>query len=611
MSESNERYLSLLAKGLPSKSAVQAELARIAGERALPKPPELYVSDVHGEFGAFSHVIRNGAGSIRRTIDALFPDMKDADRAELATLIYYPSEKIALWTERGANVQKRCAAAIEPLARVLASFASTYTHEHVRSMIEGELAPVVEELICMPSHDATRAIVASAASTGCADALVLALARAIKRLAVARIHLVGDIYDRGPAPERILDAVGSLPNIDIEWGNHDVVWMGAALGSTGCIAHVVRNCARYGNLSVLTDAYGINLITLSLFALDAYRDDPCVAFGLKGGRAAYPELTDAEYDLTVKVQKAMAIIEFKVEAQIIARNPSFHMEDRNLLGAIVAIDGVTYPLTDTVLPTVDPAHPLELTPAEASVVESLQRAFTGCERLQEHMRVLLDKGSMYRIENKVLMFHACVPLNPDGSLMAVNLFGKTYKGRALFDAIDGYVRDAFAATDARTRQRGADLLWEIYFVDDKAAKKEARNAFYTLYEDKNVLDGIFRDFGMDPQSARIVCGHVPVKVASGENPLKCGGVVIDIDGGMSKPYQSKTGIAGFALVSDGRGLVLNALDPLESTEAAVRDNLDVHPTPTVVSDAPVRVADTDEGTALAQCAENIKALLSV
>ena len=636
MPESNERYLSLLAKGLPSKSAVQAELARIAGERALPKPPEIYVSDVHGEYGAFSHVIRNGAGSIRRTIDALFPDMKDGDRAELATLIYYPTEKIALWTKRGANAQKRCASAIKPLARVLASFASAYTHEHVRSTIEGELAPVVEELICMPSSAATDAIVASAASTGCADELVLALAHAIKRLAVARIHLVGDIYDRGPAPERILDAVGSLPNIDVQWGNHDVVWMGAALGSAGCIAHVVRNCARYGNLSVLTDSYGINLITLWLFALDAYRDDPCAAFGLKGGRSAYPELTDAEYDLTVKVQKAMAIIEFKVEAKIIARNPSFHMEDRNLLGAIdfargtIDIDGVTYPLADTVLPTVDPAHPLELTPAEASVVESLQKAFTGCERLQEHMRTLLDKGSMYRIENNVLMFHACVPLNPDGSLLAVNLFGKTYKGRALFDAIDGYVRDAFAASDARTRQRGADLLWylwlgqgsplfakskmatfEIYFVNDKNAKKESRNAFYTLYEDKRVLDGIFRDFGMDPAGARIVCGHVPVKVSSGENPLKCGGVVIDIDGGMSKPYQSKTGIAGFALVSDGRGLVLNALDPLESTEAAVRDNLDLHPTPTVVSDAPVRVADTDEGTALAQCAENIKALLSV
>ena len=401
---------------------------------------------------------------------------------------------------------------------------------------------------------------------------------------IGTLHLVGDVYDRGPAPEQIMDRLETIDNFDVQWGNHDIVWMGAALGQRGCIAHVVRNCARYGNMGIL-DAYGIDYAPLEQMARTVYADDPCAAFGLKVSDGLSPE----EVRLNEQLQKAMAIIQFKVEGQSIDEYPSFGLADRKLLDKIdyeagtVLLDGATYPLADAVFPTIDPARPYELTVDEERVMRALEQAFSKNERLQRHMQLLLDGGSLYKIAGDTLLLHACVPLNADGSLMEVDLFGEKYRGRALFDAVDGYVREAFAATDAQAAKRGRDLLWylwlgqgsplfakskmatfEIYFIADKAARKEVKNPFYALLDDEHAIDGIFEDFGMDPARSRIVCGHVPVKVKDGENPVKCGGKVVIIDGGMSKAYRKTTGLAGMALLRCGDATTLALIDEDQS-----------------------------------------------
>ena len=444
---------------------------------------------------------------------------------------------------------------------------------------------------------------------------------------------MGDVYDRGPNPDLIMDEIDNHPEIDIQWGNHDVVWMGAALGQRGCIAHVVRNCARYGNLSILSDAYGINILPLANFASKAYKDDPCVAFKLKGD----PGLSAEEYDLNVKIQKAMAILQFKVEAKLIDENPSFELEDRKLLHLInrdtntIVIDGIEYKLTDTVFPTVDWEHPYQLTDEEEIVMQSLEEAFIHCEKLQRHIALFLERGSLYKIQNNTLMFHACVPLNADGSLRETNLYGEKLKGRKLFDAVDRYVRAAFTDQDPTAQKKGADLLWylwlgvgsplfakskmatfELYLIAEKEARKEVKNPFYQLYEKEIVVNGIFEDFGMDPATARIVCGHVPVKVKDGEDPIKCDGKVVVIDGGMSAAYQKTTGIAGFTLISDAQGVSLATHKPFAGSKAAIENHIDLQSIvrPITTPERKVLVSQTDEGKDLEELIGDLEQLLA-
>ena len=468
--------------------------------------------------------------------------------------------------------------------------------------------------------------------TGRGIALIEALAQLIQRLAISQLHIIGDIYDRGPQPDVIMETLQAQHNVDIQWGNHDIVWMGAALGQRGCIAHVVRNCARYGNLSILEDAYGINILPLASFALDAYRDDPCVGFGLKGN----PDLSPSELEMNVKIQKAMAIIQFKVEAALIDEYPEFGLESRKLLDKIdyeagtVVVDGVEYPLTDRVFPTVDPQNPFALTPAEEEVMCRLEAAFTGCDKLQRHMRFFLEVGSLYKIRNGNLMFHACVPLNADGSLKEVDVFGHRYKGRALYDVMERHVRAAFFSRDEEERRRGRDMLWylwlgqgsplfakskmatfELYLIADKAARKEVKNPFYTLIDDEAVVSNIFRDFGLDPETSHIICGHVPVKVKDGEDPVKCGGKVIMIDGGFSKAYQPTTGIAGYTLISNSYGFILAAHEPLESAQAAIEKEIDIHSSRHMVEQVKKRtlMGDTDEGQQMKREIADLERLL--
>lgn len=632
------RYLELLSRLFPSADKASAEIINLSAILNLPKGTEFFASDIHGEYEAFSHTLRNGSGSIRLKIDDVFGDsLSENEKRSLATLIYYPREKMELVLSQVDDAEAWYAVTLQRLVAVCKRAAQKYTRSRVRKALPKDFAYIIEELMTENRHGVDKqayyaAIVDAVIRTDRGGALVEALCLLIQRLAIERLHIVGDIYDRGPYPHIIMDALMEHHSLDIQWGNHDIVWMGASLGQRGCIAHVVRNCARYGNLSILEDAYGINVLPLASFALEAYKDDPCVAFGLKGN----PDLPPQELEMNVKIQKAMAIIQFKVEAQLIDENPGFGLEGRKLLDKIdyergtVMLGGIEYELTDTVFPTVDLADPYRLTPEEEDVMQRLEQAFTGCEKLQRHMRFFLDAGSLYKICNGNLLFHACVPLNADGSLMETEVFGETYKGRALYDVMERYVRAAFDDADPELAKRGRDLLWymwlgegsplfakskmatfELYLIAEKEARKEVKNPFYSYLDDERVMGGIFEDFGMDPETSRIVCGHVPVKVKDGEDPVKCGGRVLTIDGGFSKAYQPTTGIAGYTLISNSYGFVLAAHEPLESMRAAVVNELDIHSSRKVVElvDKRTLVADTDNGAVLKQQIADLEELL--
>ncbi len=638
MDASELRYLELLSESYPTIADASAEVINLNAIMNLPKGTELFASDIHGEYDAFAHLLKNGSGSVRRRIDEVFGDsLTKAEKRQLATLIYYPHEKLKLLLPQIDDKNVWIAETVEKLIAVVQRASSKYTCSKVRKAFPSEFAYAIDELMAenngvVNREEYRRTIVDAIVRIGRGPAFIEALCLLIQRFSFDHLHILGDVYDRGPAPDAIMDTLSAYHCLDIQWGNHDIVWMGASLGQRGCIAHVVRNCARYGNLSILEDAYGINILPLAAFAMEAYRDDPCVAFGLKGN----PDLDERSLEMNIKIQKAMAIIQFKVEGQLIDEYPEFGLADRKLLDKIdyekgtVVVDGIEYELADKVLPTVDPNDPYRLTPEEEAVMQRLEQAFIGCEKLQRHMRLFLEVGSLYKISNGNLLFHASVPLNEDGSLKEANIFGETLKGKALYDALERYVRAAFFSSDKAMRKRGRDLMWwlwlspasplfakskmatfEIYFVADKAARKEVKNPFYARLDNPEAMAVIFEDFGMDPNTSRIVCGHVPVKAKDGEDPVKCGGRVLTIDGGFSRAYQPTTGIAGYTLVSDSRGFVLAAHEPLESAAAAVEKELDIHSTRRVVerTGSLTLVADTDTGAQLRQRACDLERLM--
>lgn len=638
MDASEKRYLELLAHSFPTAAKASTEIVNLNAILNLPKGTEVFASDIHGEYEAFAHILRNGSGTVKLKIEDAFGDtLTDAEKRSLATLVFYPREKMAIELAKAPDAEKWYAETLLRLVAVCKQSAGKYTRSKVRKALPEDFAYIIEELmtesnLAVDKQAYYAAIIDAIIRTGQAEPLIEALCMLIKQLTIDHLHLVGDIYDRGPAPHLIMDTLMRFHSLDIQWGNHDIVWMGASLGQRGCIAHVVRNCARYGNLSILEDVYGINILPLASFALSAYADDPCVAFGLKGN----PQLSEQDLQLNVKIQKAMAIMQFKVEAKLIAEYPSFGLEDRNLLHKIdyekgtVVVDGIEYELTDKVFPTIDPADPYRLTDEEEEVMQRLELAFKGSEKLQRHMRLFLEVGSLYKISNGTLLFHACAPLNDDGTLKEVDVFGGKYKGRELYDVLERYVRAGFYGANPEVRKRGQDLMWwlwlgegsplfakskmatfELYLIADKAARKEVKNPFYTLLEDESVVAGIFEDFGMDPKTSRIVCGHVPVKVKDGEDPVKCNGKVLTIDGGFSRAYQPTTGIAGFTLISNSYGFILAAHEPLESAQAAVEKELDIHSTQRVVQMVGERtlVADTDTGARLKEQIVDLEKLL--
>lgn len=633
------RYLERLSDLYPTIAAASTEIINLQSILNLPKGTEHFLTDVHGEYEAFSHVLKNGSGSVRRKIDDVFGNtMSIRDKRSLATLIYYPKQRMDMIKKTETNMDDWYRVHLYLLIEVSKRAASKYTRSKVRKALPKDFAYVIEELITEKAEVSDKEyyyneIISTIIRIGRAEDFIVAISELIQRLVVDHLHIVGDIYDRGPGPHIIMDKLMTYHSLDIQWGNHDVLWMGAAAGQRGCITNAIRICARYGNLDILEEGYGINLLPLATFALKVYKDDPCTCFKLK-----VPDRPDSEeMQMNLRIHKAISILQFKVEGQIISRQKSFHLEDRALLDKIdyekgtIVLGGKEYQLLDTNFPTVDPKDPYALTEEEEEIMERLEKAFINCEKLQRHMRFLLAKGGLYKVYNDNLLYHGCVPLDEDGNLKETEVYGKKYRGKALYDMLDAYVRKGFFALDKKEREDGKDIMWYIwlhpdsplfgknkmatferYFIAEKETHIEKKNPYYSYIENEKVIDNIMKEFGLDPSYGHIVNGHVPVKRKDGENPIKCGGKVMVIDGGFSKAYQKETGIAGYTLIFNSYGLLLVAHEPFESTEAAIEKENDIHSELTVVQRVHDRilVGDTDNGRELKEQIRDLEQLLS-
>lgn len=636
-----ERYLDRLSDLYPTIATASTEIINLQAILNLPKGTEHFITDVHGEYEAFSHVLKNGSGSVRRKINDVFGNtLSTRDKQSLATLIYYPKDKIAQVKKTESNMEDWYKINLYRLIEVSKRAASKYTRSKVRKALPKDFAYVIEELITERSEINDKEsyyneIIMTIIRIGRAEEFIIAISSLIQRLVVDHLHIVGDIYDRGPGPHIIMDKLMNYHSLDIQWGNHDVVWMGAAAGQLACIANVIRICARYGNLDILEDGYGINLLPLATFALQVYGDDPCDCFKLKGS----DNPNRAEMELNMRMHKAISIIQFKIEGQTIRRQPGFGLEERALLHRIdyekgtITLDGKEYKLLDTNFPTIDPKNPYQLSADEEDVMERLERAFTGCEKLQEHMHFLLSKGSLYKVYNNNLLYHGCVPLNEDGTLKEVTLFSKKFKGKSLYDALERYVRKGFFAVNKEDWENGKDIMWYIwlnpnsplfgkdkmatferYFLAEKETHTEVKNPYYQYIENEKVIASIMKEFGLDFESddTHIINGHVPVKRKNGESPVKCNGKVMVIDGGFSKAYQRETGIAGYTLIYNSYGLLLVAHEPFESTESAIEKESDIHSESMVIRRVVQRslVENTDVGKELKEQIADLEVLLA-
>ncbi len=641
MQKNPVKYLQLLSEKYPSIQAASTAIINFTALLQLPKGTEHFLSDIHGEHEAFQHVVRNGAGSIMRKIDEMFGNsMSKSERRNLATLIYYPELKTPLMLKSVPDKEEWSRLTLVRLVKFCRRLSSKYRREAVRKHLPKHLSETIEELLYDQEgveHKAAyyQSQIDTIVSTGSAQAFIVCLAELIQRLAVERLHVIGDIYDRGPGAHIILDALMEHPQVDIQWGNHDILWMGGAAGSEACIANVIRACLRYGNMETLENGYGISLLPLASFALETYKDDPCDLFAPRVAKDS--SFTTQEIRLMGQMQKAMAIIQFKLESQVIKRRPHYQMDDRLLLDKIdyergvINLNGVEYPLLDTFFPTIDPKNPDVLTAEEQIVMEKLVLSFANSKKLQQHVRFLFSKGSLYLTHDGNLLYHGCIAMNDDGAFRAFNVDGKSFSGKEFLDRVDRLARQGYFATDnPEQKQYGMDVMWflwcapmsplfgkekmatlERYFLADKATHAEKRNAYYTLRDTEQSARKILQEFGLNPDRGHIVNGHVPVKVAKGENPIKANGRLIVIDGGFSKAYQRETGIAGYTLISNSRGLLLAAHQPFESTQKAVSDELDIDTETEIIHTHPyrMRVSDTDRGRVIQEQIDELQDLL--
>ena len=642
MEELELNYLRSLSKQFPTIASASTEIINLQSIMSLPKGTEHFLTDIHGEYEQFNHVLKNGSGSVKRKIDEEFGNTLTArDKRSLATLIYYPKEKLELVMQQEEDqeiLEDWFKITLHRLVQVTKRVASKYTRSKVRKALPADFSYVIEELITEKEEVQDKEayyneIIHTIIHIGSAPDFIIALCNLIQRLVIDHLHIVGDIYDRGKGPHIILDTLGAYHSVDIQWGNHDVVWMGAASGHAACIANVIRVSARYGNLDTLEEGYGINLIPLATFALETYADTDCSAFSIK-----YDDNYDRkDLELDMKMHKAIAMIQFKLESQLIKKYPEFEMEDRLLLDKIdfekgtVNIGGVEYPMRDMDFPTVDPADPCRLTEEEEQVVERLRHAFVHCEKLQRHVRFLFSKGSLYKVYNSNLLYHGCVPVDEKGNFLKVNVFGKEYSGKGLYDVLDHYARKGYYSKNKEEAQKGRDIIWYIwtgpkspvfgkdkmatferYFVEDKATHAEKKNSYYSLTDDEETVNRILREFGLDPAVSHIINGHVPVELKKGDTPIKCGGKLLIIDGGFSKAYQSKTGIAGYTLIANSHGMTLVAHEPFESAQAAIRKESDIISDAIIVETAArrIQVADTDVGAELKESIYYLEELLA-
>ena len=618
------KYLKLLAENYPTIQAVCTEIINLQAILNLPKGTEHFMSDLHGEYDAFYHIVNNCSGVIREKVDLVFGiTLSQKERSEICTLIYYPEQKLRSIKQTETNMDAWYQKTLHQLIGICKVTASKYTRSKVRKALPPEFSYIIDELLhAQPGEDSNQQvyhakIIDTIIGISNADEFITALCSLIKRLAVDYLHIVGDIFDRGPGAERIMDLLMRHHAVDVEWGNHDILWMGAASGSEACAASVVRNAVASGHLTTLESGYGISLRELAMFAKEVY--------------------TDCE-NLNTAIKKAISIILFKLEGQLIQRNPEFEMEDRMLLHRInyenssIEIDGKTYELNTTFFPTVDPKNAYELTPEESRIIQGLIEDFKESERLHRHMRFLYAKGSMYKCFNQNLLFHGCIPMSDDGSLTSVNVGGKLVKGRALMDLSEQISRRAyFAPANAADKQFCLDYVWYLWsgkdsplfgrekmttferiFINDKSSWKEKKNPYYQWCSQEEACVMLLKEFGLNTPFSHIINGHVPVRASEGESPIKANGKLIVIDGGFCEAYQPTTGIAGYTLIYNSHGMRIKSHQPFDGVESALSENKDIQSRSDIFEThfARVMVMDTDNGNDISNQIYDLTLLLN-
>ncbi len=638
------RYLQLLSRSFPNITAASTEIVNLSAILHLPKGTEHFLADIHGENEAFIHILKNASGRIKLKVDEIFGAcMPASTKKDLCTLIYYPKEKLDIVKQSGCDMDEYYRMTLIQLVRVFREVSSKYTQSKIHKNLPRKFSYIMEELLHEREEDANKTgyvnvIIDTIISTNSADDIIIAMANTIQRLAIDQLHILGDIYDRGPGAHIIMDKLEEYHSWDIQWGNHDILWMGAAAGNLACICSVIRIALRYANLLTLEDGYGINLMPLATFAMDTYEDDPCTIFQPKLNQTNYNKFDDKTLRLYAMMHKAISILQFKAEAQCYERNPSWHMNDRQMLRTInfgqgtCTIEGADYPMLDTHFPTVDPSDPNRFTPEEEQLLNKLSHSFRISEKLQRHIRTMLSHGSMYAIRNDNLLFHASIPLTDDGQFKKVEIMpGVTASGRTLLKRTEMLVRSAFQQdTPLANRQYAIDYffyLWcgkdsclfdklkmttfERYFIADKAAHEEPKGAFFRLREKEEVVDNILNAFGVTSPNRHIINGHVPVHVVKGETPIKANGKLMVIDGGFAEPYHKETGIAGYTLVYHSREFELVQHEPFTNVDDAVREGRDIKSNMQIVENIGRRllVADTDRGKELQAQIDDLRELL--
>lgn len=641
--EEDMRYLQLLSQSFPTVAEASTEIINLQAILNLPKGTEHFLADIHGEYEAFIHVLKNASGNIKRKLNELFGNtLRESEKRELCTLIYYPAQKLELVKHNETDIDDWYHITLHQLVAVCRDVSSKYTRSKVRKSLPADFSYIIQELLHehTEDHDKTayvNVIVDTIISTGRADDFIIAIANVIQRLAIDSLHILGDIFDRGPGAHIIMDTMRKYHSWDMQWGNHDILWMGAAAGNDACICNVIRLSLRYGNLPTLEEGYGINLVPLATFAMETYKNDPCTEFIPKTSGGA-SQLDEKTLRLTAQMHKAIAVIQFKVESQIIAKHPEWKMNDRCLFEHVdyqngtIKLQGKTYKMSSCSFPTINPAAPSELSPEEKVLIGKLHHSFSVCEKLHKHIRVMLQHGCMYGIYNNNLLFHASCPLNEDGSLKEVEIYpGKKYSGRALMHHTGMQIRTAFQQDSApEERDYAIDYflyLWcgpdsplfdkskmatfERYFIADKETHVEEKGYYFKLRDDEEVIDHILDAFGVVGSNRHIINGHVPVRTLKGENPIKANGKLMVIDGGFSKAYHNETGIAGYTLVYHSRGFQLVQHEPFTSTEDAIQRGTDIKSTTQIVemSNRRMLVADTDIGVELRKQIDDLEELL--
>lgn len=638
------KYLQLLAQSFPNIPEASTEIINLQAILNLPKGTEHFVADIHGEYEAFLHILKNASGNIQRKVNELFGNlMRESDARELCTLIYYPDQKLELIKAAEENIDDWYHITIHNLVAVCRLVSSKYTRSKVRKALPRSFSYIIQELLHERTDDANKAdyvnvIIDTIISTGRADNFIIAICNVIQRLSIDQLHILGDIFDRGPGAHIILDTLSRYHSWDIQWGNHDVLWMGAMAGNRACQCNVIRLSLRYANMTTLEEGYGINLMPLATFAMDTYGDDPCEEFIPKISSADSARVDEKSIRLAALMHKAITVLQFKEEAAIIKRHAKWKMSDRLMLNYIdydkgtITLNGKEYPLKSNSFPTIDPKHPNRLTPEEKQLMDKINHSFQVSEKLHKHIRLLLQHGCMYAVFNNNLLFHASIPLDEDGKLKEVEIIpGTTCSGKDLLYNIGMLIRSAFQ-TDSTPEERNYAIdyflyLWcgpdsplfdkskmatfERYFIDDKETHTEEKGNYFKLRDNEQIVDNILDAFDVVGDNRHIINGHVPVHVCNGENPVKANGKLMVIDGGFSQPYHKETGIAGYTLVYHSRGFVLVQHEPFTSTIDAIQKCSDIKSSTQIVemSSHRMRVADTDIGRELKNQISDLQRLL--